>query len=52
MTMRMKMRRGGSAAPSFALTAQTSDGGDLPTNHVMDVLDPPPVLLAGDVLVP
>ena len=36
--MTMRMRRGGSAAPSFALTAQTLDGLDLLTDRVVDGL--------------
>ena len=34
------MRRGVSAAPSSALAAQTADAGHLPSNGVVDGLDP------------
>ena len=33
------MRRGGSATPSSALTVQTADLGDLPSNGVLDGLE-------------
>ena len=43
-------RRGGSAAPIFALTARTSNGGNLLTNGVVNGLDPPTGSLTGDVM--
>ena len=48
----MKMRWGGSAVPSFDLTMQMLDWGKLQTKITGGGLDPLPVLLEGDVLVP
>ena len=51
MTNDMRVRRGLSATPSFALIVWTADGDNLPTNGIVNGLDLPTGSLAEDVLV-